>query len=163
MRSASKSILLTVVPTVLGITLSTPMNSSADALPILLPFHAVIHGTANPFPIDACTPGNHETASGRAVHLGTISGPRMKSPASFLARPRHLLARPSPSRESLKCWQPTAMKLTVNIRLPGHSTPFRGFPSKMDTPSSPVRDGLGTLTAARSSPPRVQPVHHLTS
>jgi hypothetical protein len=66
-------LLLGVVPTVVGIMLSMPVNSSADASSVLLPFHAVIHGNANPFPIDACTLGNHETGSGRAVHLGKIT------------------------------------------------------------------------------------------
>jgi hypothetical protein len=35
-----------------------------------LPFHAVWQGNANPFPIDQCTLGNHETGSGLALHLG---------------------------------------------------------------------------------------------
>jgi hypothetical protein len=74
MRFMSKIVVLAgIVPTALGITFSIPMNSSAETLPVLLPFHAVIQGNANPFPIDACTLGNHETGSGRALHFGKIT------------------------------------------------------------------------------------------
>jgi hypothetical protein len=49
------------------------VNGSANGSAVMLPFHAVIDGNANPFPIDLCTLGNHETGSGRAVHLGVIT------------------------------------------------------------------------------------------
>ena len=45
------------------------VNGSVNGSGVMLPFHAVIDGNANPFPIDQCTLGNHETGSGRAVHL----------------------------------------------------------------------------------------------
>jgi hypothetical protein len=51
----------------------TPVNSSVNASAASLPFHAVIDGNANPFPIGQCTLGNHETGTGRAVHLGVIT------------------------------------------------------------------------------------------
>lgn len=73
MRKTRNIILLTLAFTVLGIALRTLISSSVNAASGPLPFHAVIEGNANPFPIGPCTLGNHETALGTAVHLGKIA------------------------------------------------------------------------------------------
>ncbi len=73
MKSISKITLLAVPLVVLGFALSTPTRSSVNASAVARPFDAIIQGNANPFPIDPCTLGNHETGSGRAVHLGVIT------------------------------------------------------------------------------------------
>src|SRR5712691_2116804 len=73
MKSISSVTRLAAALTVLGVTLSAPINGTIGASAVALPFHAVIDGNANPFPIDPCTLGNHETGSGRAVHLGVIT------------------------------------------------------------------------------------------
>jgi hypothetical protein len=73
MNTTRKIVLLTLAFVVLGVALRTLMSTPVNAASGPLPFHAVIQGYANPFPIDQCTLGNHETASGTAVHLGRIS------------------------------------------------------------------------------------------
>lgn len=73
MKHIRRIILLMVVLSVLGVALSALKASSVNAAAVALPFHAVIHGNANPFPINQCTLGNHETGSGRALHLGVIT------------------------------------------------------------------------------------------
>jgi hypothetical protein len=66
-------ILLTLAFSVLGVALRSLISSPVNAAAVPLPFHAVIHGNANPVPIGPCTLANHETATGQAVHLGRIS------------------------------------------------------------------------------------------
>ena len=66
-------VVLTLAFTVFGVALRTVISSPVNAASVLLPYHAVIQGNANPFPIDPCTLGNHETASGQALHLGKIT------------------------------------------------------------------------------------------
>jgi hypothetical protein len=78
MKSTSSITRLAAVLTVLGVAMSVPISgtvgaSAAEDRERRLAFHAVIHGNANPFPIDPCTLGNHEAGSGRAVHLGVIT------------------------------------------------------------------------------------------
>ena len=73
MKSTSKLTLLAVPLIVLGVGLSTPTRSAVNASAVARPFHAIIQGNANPFPIDQCTLGNHETGAGRAVRLGVIT------------------------------------------------------------------------------------------
>jgi len=73
MKSISSVTRLAAILAVLGVVLSGPINGTIGASAAALPFHAVIHGDANPFPIDPCTLGNNETGSGRAVHLGVIT------------------------------------------------------------------------------------------
>ena len=67
-----RNVVLTVF-VVLGVASSPLINSPVNAAGVALPFHAVIHWNAHPFPIDPCTLGNHETASGIAVQLGAIT------------------------------------------------------------------------------------------
>ena len=73
MSKARNIILLTAAFVVLGVALRTLISSPVNAASGPLPFHAVLQGNANPFPIDPCTLGNHETASGTALHLGKFT------------------------------------------------------------------------------------------
>ena len=73
MNQISKMVLLTATFCTLAIAMGTLINSPVSAAAVALPFHGVIHGNAHPFPINQCTLGNHETGSGRALHLGVIT------------------------------------------------------------------------------------------
>lgn len=52
MKSISSVTRIAAVQTVLGSVLSAPIGGSVGASAVALPFHAVIQGNANPFPID---------------------------------------------------------------------------------------------------------------
>jgi len=71
MKIKNKIALMAAALSVIGF--AVPISSSGNPHEAARPFHAVIHGNANPFPIDPCTLGNHETGSGHALHLGAIT------------------------------------------------------------------------------------------
>jgi hypothetical protein len=69
----SKVLLLSAALCTLSIGVAAQTLSPLDTAAAARPFHAVIEGNANPTFIDPCTIENHETASGKALHLGRIS------------------------------------------------------------------------------------------
>src|SRR5260370_41420820 len=73
MKFITKIMLLAVGTCLLGIVLSVRISIPVKAASVAVPFHAVIHGNAHPFPINACTLGNHETGSGHALHVGEFT------------------------------------------------------------------------------------------
>ena len=50
-----------------------PLSNAAKASEVTLPFYSVGYGKANPVPLDACTTGNHETATGYALPIGAFT------------------------------------------------------------------------------------------
>ena len=69
----SKIVLLSAALCVLAVGAGAQTLSLLNTAAAARPFHAVIEGNANPTFIDPCTIENHETASGKALHLGRIT------------------------------------------------------------------------------------------
>lgn len=73
MNRTTRLISLTIIFCISVILVGVLTNRFVSAATVAKPFHAVIHGNANPVPTGPCTLSNHETASGLAIHLGVIT------------------------------------------------------------------------------------------
>lgn len=73
MKRTTRPISLPVIFGISVIVISILTIRFVTAAAVARPFHAVVHGNTNPVPINPCTLGNHETGSGRAIHLGVIT------------------------------------------------------------------------------------------